>query len=827
MTTDTEFIAKPSHPSSYGGPLPSVPAMMDTEPVAGPVVTNEVLTVPGPMTEEDIAKAMARSILEGAVPHKGAMPSRIKWRGLVAPVEVPTGDSRMFAPGKLTHRPTPLPLLARFSSGGHTGAIPVGRVHRFFDGPGGYWAEGDFLDPEHVPEVAKAVYMLGEGVMGPSVDLDQNFTVKMIDHPQRPKKKAGLFEEYNVIGITLVPMPAFHQVHLSVDSEPTKALLASLGINVENMPLFDVNSDSWRSWPIAPREYRFDADDAVKRIAFWAGVGSREPDLNKYASAFLWRNGSQVGDTMAQDSFRLPLVDIINGEPYLIYHAVYSAAALLSGGHGGLPSVPPEDRAAMVPVINEMYGAFADAFGDPNLKSPFLERVQTEAAIEAGEEEDCGCTDMNTFTFTPETNTVTTTGANGSTFMITVGEPEQYEFARRRNPKEPYGDVKYADPGYQEDGKKRYPLDSEEHCRAAWSYINMPKNAAKYSPKELELVKGRIKAALKEYGVDVSDDDSGEPEEMALASRRLPELQVLVAGAANSLLAPPAEAFADPKLKAPTRLTITEDGRVFGHLAQWKVCHVGIGNACVIAPRSKTQYSLFRVGTVLLDDGAQAQVGKITLGTGHANEQWGVMPSREHYDNTGWAAALVNVGEDKHGIWVSGVLTASMTPEKIVELRASPLSGDWRMVNGNLELIAALAVNNPGFPIYREQDGRAFSLVGVGVVEEETEEGESVNVSTEFAATEPDEGESVEMPVDDVQDDAAELSLRLERLAAIDEDLEGHLQDRRAAAFAAIAAERDALPSQPASGPDLQAQVQMRTRYVQIAENESEKADEE
>jgi hypothetical protein len=72
--------------------------------------------------------------------------------------------------------------------------------------------------------------------------------------------------------------------------------------------------------------------------------------------------------------------------------------------------------------------------------------------------------------------------------------------------KKPYGDVTYADPGYQADKKKRYPLDSEEHCRAAWSYINMPKNAAKYSPAELSRIKGKIRAALKRYGAEVAED---------------------------------------------------------------------------------------------------------------------------------------------------------------------------------------------------------------------------------------------------------------------------------------------------------------------------------
>jgi HK97 family phage prohead protease len=71
--------------------------------------------------------------------------------------------------------------------------------------------------------------------------------------------------------------------------------------------------------------------------------------------------------------------------------------------------------------------------------------------------------------------------------------------------KMPYGDVEYADPGYQKDGKKRYPLDSEEHCRAAWSYINQGDNAAQYTPDQLARVKAKIKAAAKKYGIEISD----------------------------------------------------------------------------------------------------------------------------------------------------------------------------------------------------------------------------------------------------------------------------------------------------------------------------------
>lgn len=71
--------------------------------------------------------------------------------------------------------------------------------------------------------------------------------------------------------------------------------------------------------------------------------------------------------------------------------------------------------------------------------------------------------------------------------------------------KTPYGDVMYADPGYQADKKKRYPIDTAEHCRAAWSYINQAGNAAKYTPEQVASIKAKIKAAAKKCGVEISD----------------------------------------------------------------------------------------------------------------------------------------------------------------------------------------------------------------------------------------------------------------------------------------------------------------------------------
>ena len=79
----------------------------------------------------------------------------------------------------------------------------------------------------------------------------------------------------------------------------------------------------------------------------------------------------------------------------------------------------------------------------------------------------------------------------------------------------PYGNVTYAD---SKNGK--YPIDTAEHVRAAWSYINMPKNQKGYSPTELASIKGRIKTAAKKFGIDIQAASAAEQEGAVVA---LPE----------------------------------------------------------------------------------------------------------------------------------------------------------------------------------------------------------------------------------------------------------------------------------------------------------------
>ena len=64
-----------------------------------------------------------------------------------------------------------------------------------------------------------------------------------------------------------------------------------------------------------------------------------------------------------------------------------------------------------------------------------------------------------------------------------------------------YGNVVFADPT-----NNKYPIDTPEHVRTAWSYINHEANAAKYTADEVNQIKRRIKNAANEQGVSIHTD---------------------------------------------------------------------------------------------------------------------------------------------------------------------------------------------------------------------------------------------------------------------------------------------------------------------------------
>lgn len=626
-----------------------------------------------------VASASSGPGYEEAMALIAAMPMLGKnlWAGPLAPIGRLTEEprrKRVFEHGALRHRVLPLPLdwRERSTGQGHEGAVTVGRVLGIMYGPNEAgldfaWGWGDFLDDEIIPDVKKARYLAEQGVVGTSVDPGGPLAATV-----DPLTGIEHMNMYTIGGATLVPIAAFSSMRLYCLNEegdwPDDDM--DMVMDLEGPEEEDcgcgpkalvaaVNTSGWKGLPLAPRDAVFDNDDAVKRIQAWAQVSAEGADVEKLKRAFMWHDPRLPETTTT--SYRLPFGDIINGRLTLIYHAIYAAAALLSGAHGGLPDISDADKAELRNVISEIYPIMAAEFNDSSIRAPWDRSAQ---------------------------------------------EGVQLAMTYATDVKEPYGDVKYADPGYR-DNKKRYPIDTEKHIRAAWAYINVPKNAAEYTDEQLEQIKGRIKAAAKKIGIQIAEEATmkrNDEDEYAMTDEGYP-------------ITPPTAWFQDPELTSKTPLIVEEDGRIYGHLAAWGECHRDVTmRECVLAPKSKLGYAPYHLGTVLTAEGEILKVGKIVMDTRHADIRLGYAAAALHYDNTGDEIAVVRAGEDEYGIWVAGAIVPEATPRKVAKLRRSPLSGDWRREQGSLELTAALAVNAPAFPVYSMENEEQMALVAAGTV---------------------------------------------------------------------------------------------------------------
>ena len=178
---------------------------------------------------------------------------------------------------------------------------------------------------------------------------------------------------------------------------------------------------------------------------------------------------------------------------------------------------------------------------------------------------------------------------------------------------------------------------------------------------------------------------------------------------------PPADWFKSPELSKPTPLTIDEYGRIYGHIAAWNVNHIGLPRATK-PPRSRSKYAYFHTGVIRTEEGKDVPVGQLTLAGGHAPLNADAKSAAKHYDDTASAVADIHVGEDEYGIWCAGSIRPDLDEMQIRALRASAPSGDWRPINGSLELVAICQVNVPGFPTARAMvaGGKMLALVAAG-----------------------------------------------------------------------------------------------------------------
>jgi hypothetical protein len=193
-----------------------------------------------------------------------------RFRTLLAPIGLSTGDGRRFADGGITLADLPMPFeWARSREGGHDGAVAVGAIQEakilsvsdavagewigadavkgMAPDTMGVWARGEMFDdadrermPQLAEDVATAMHLAGEGTLGPRVDLDSFEAVPVFEgtddpvtweaiedyyeeHGEEPALEL-LITEGRVRAATLVSIPAFSEtsrpLELIVETEP-------------------------------------------------------------------------------------------------------------------------------------------------------------------------------------------------------------------------------------------------------------------------------------------------------------------------------------------------------------------------------------------------------------------------------------------------------------------------------------------------------------------------------------------------------------------------------------------------------------------------------
>ena len=183
-------------------------------------------------------------------------------------------------------------------------------------------------------------------------------------------------------------------------------------------------------------------------------------------------------------------------------------------------SFPPDQvKAAVAAVMKEFAGEFADLIGTGSAKAFTKDqRSKLRAVKQAHQDLGAKLDDMSETMDDEDDDDDEGKGQNKAEPYL-VGEDglptgwmgdrpfTEAEIETLKAAKEPYGDVEYADPGYQKDGKKRYPLDNEEHVRAAARFFGKPKNRDKYSAEQISRIQSKIDAAKKKFGIGDDDED--------------------------------------------------------------------------------------------------------------------------------------------------------------------------------------------------------------------------------------------------------------------------------------------------------------------------------
>ena len=243
-----------------------------------------------------------------------------RFRTLLAPIGVSTGDSRRFAEGSVTLPSMPMPFeWVREREDGHDGAVTIGAVHKAHVGTvaealangwisperaaglnagmSGVWASGEFFDdadretmPRLAEDVATAMHLIENGTLGPSVDPDSFEGVPVLAGSDEVLTEQAYEDAYRATGqepkvellvtaariraATLVSIPAFEETSRPLELIPVDSLAASEDGRTINTHC--VNCGDTRGGPVGHEISECTWDSRVAALALIASVSTLE-----------------------------------------------------------------------------------------------------------------------------------------------------------------------------------------------------------------------------------------------------------------------------------------------------------------------------------------------------------------------------------------------------------------------------------------------------------------------------------------------------------------------------------------------------------------------
>lgn len=526
--------------------------------------------------------------------------------------------------------------------------------------------------------------------------------------------------------------------------------------------------------PLSERDRAWDAGEATGRVKKWASSdGSGDPDkidFDKLGRAYFWRDSAGDGGAAIGD-FKLPFADVVDGKLTAVWRGVTAAAGRLSQ-----TDIPASGKDAVRAKIGAYYAKARKTYDDPQIETPWSALVAAVTITVDDEDAETGGTDDAMAEQVRWRGILCVEGepSQDSPFLVRMLQPGGGTWRDLPLPLGVIFDTPHAsgdveapvaggiDSIYRDSVDPRiiwgegWFNEDEIGCRAAELVNSRSLRGVSIDPyvAEVEIAggdgdmvddaldtadEGPTMVTFTRYvigGATVCPFQALESATIAIvAAANIPETTwvavdglLVVSPATEPNEEPAAMTAAAAAEEKPPRawfetqeppglmpLTVTDDGRVFGHLADWASCHTGFPNACVTPPRSPSGYAYFHVGELETAEGDRVSVGKLMIsktGTrgGHAPTSGvGRLEAQRHYDDQTAVGAYIRVVDGRYGPWASGVVRPGLDEDGIAELRANPPSGDWRRVNGALELIAALAVPVPGFPIPRAEVGMVAS----------------------------------------------------------------------------------------------------------------------